>query len=149
MNEIVTLPSEVRARIRELPTVATYMDADIHALSAGDDILVAVRRLIEEGVTDAPVLDDKGCLVGMLSEYDCLRLLAEGRNGDQPRGLVGEFMAKSVTKVPPTMDVYFVAGMFLAEPTLRRFVVADDGKVVGVVTRKDILRAVRAGFEDV
>jgi CBS domain-containing protein len=46
------------------------------------------------------------------------------------------------------MDVYFVAGMFLAEPTQRRFVVADNGNVVGVVTRKDILRAVRAGLDD-
>jgi CBS domain-containing protein len=46
------------------------------------------------------------------------------------------------------MDVYFVAGMFLAEPTQRRFAVVDDGNLVGVVTRKDILRAVRAGLED-
>jgi CBS domain-containing protein len=148
MSEVMTLRSEVRARIRELPSVALYMDADIHALSADDDILVAVRRLIEEGVTDAPVLDDEGRLIGMLSEYDCLHLLAEGRDGNQPHGPVGEFMSKNVTWVPPAMDVYFVAGMFLAEPTQRRFVVADNGNVVGVVTRKDILRAVRAGLDE-
>lgn len=147
MSEVMRSHPEVRAQIRELPTVEMYMDAETHALSAGDDILVAVRRLIEEGVTDAPVLDDKGRLVGMLSEYDCLRLLAEGRDGNQPRGPVGEFMSKSITRVPPAMDVYFVAGMFLAEPTQRRFVVTDNGKLMGVVTRKDILRAVRAGLE--
>lgn len=132
---------------REFPTVEMYMDRDTHALSAGDDILVAVRRLIEEGVTDAPVLDEQGRLVGMLSEYDCLRLLAEGRGGDQPRGPVREFMSKVFTTVPPGMDIYFVAGMFLSEPTQRRFVVVEDGKVAGVVTRKDILRAVRGGLE--
>jgi len=124
------------------------MDRMTHALSADDDILVAVRHLIEEGVTDAPVLDDAGRLVGMLSEYDCLRLLAEGRDGKQPRGPVHEFMSRNVTRVPPDMDVYFVAGMFLAEPTQRRFVVVADGELVGVVTRKDILRAVRAGLEN-
>jgi CBS domain-containing protein len=124
------------------------MDEAVHALSARDDLLDAVRRLIEEGVTDAPVLDDEGQLVGMLSEYDCLRLLAEGRDGDQPRGPVEEFMSRNVTQVPPSMDVYFVAGMFLAEPTQRRFVVTEDDNLVGVVTRKDILRAVRAGLED-
>jgi len=148
MSEVVTLHSEVRTQIRELPIVAIYMDAETHALSAADDILVAVRRLIEEGVTDAPVLDDQGRLVGMLSEYDCLRLLAEGRDGEQPRGPVEAFMSTNVTRVPPSMDVYFVAGMFLAEPTQRRFVVTDDENLVGVVTRKDILRAVRAGLED-
>jgi len=125
-----------------------YMDEETHALSVDDDILVAVRRLIEEGVTDAPVLDDGERLVGMLSEYDCLRLLAEGRDGDQPRGPVGEFMSRNVTKVRAAMDVYFVAGMFLAEPTQRRFVVTEDDAVIGVVTRKDILRAVRAGLDD-
>lgn len=133
---------------RELPTVETYMDTETHALSAGDDILVAVRRLIEEGVTDAPVLDEEGRLVGMLSEYDCLRLVSEGRGGNQPRGPVREFMSQGFTTVPPGMDIYFVAGMFLSEPKQRRFVVVRDGEVVGVVTRKDILRAVRAGLGD-
>lgn len=134
-------------QLPELPTVAKYMDRATHALSAGDDILVAVRRLIQEGVTDAPVLDEAERLVGMLSEYDCLRLLAEGRDAHLPRGPVREFMSSRVTRVTPAMDVYYVAGMFLAEPTTRRFAVIDDGNLVGVVTRKDILRAVRAGLD--
>lgn len=135
-------------QLPELPTVENYMDRMTHALSADDDILVAVRHLIEEGVTDAPVLDGEGRLVGMLSEFDCLRLLAEGRNGKQPRGPVRDFMSRKVTQVPPAMDVYYVAGMFLSEPTQRRFVVVDDGELIGVVTRKDVLRAVQAGLEN-
>ncbi len=134
-------------QLPEFPTVDNYMDRTTHALSADDDILVAVRRLIEEGVTDAPVLDGEGRLVGMLSEYDCLRLLAEGRDGKQPSGPVRDFMSTNVTRVTRDRDVYFVAGMFLAEPAQRRFVVVDDDDLVGVVTRKDILRAVRAGLE--
>jgi len=124
------------------------MDTDTHAVSAGDDILVALRRLIDEGVTGAPVVDDEGHVVGMLSEYECLRLLAEGSGGDAPRGRVRDFMATAFTSVQPTMDVYYVAGMFLREPTHRRFVVMEGQRLVGVVTRKDILRAVRAGLKD-
>jgi len=41
------------------------------------------------------------------------------------------------------MDIYYVAGMFLREPHHRRFTVVDGNKLVGVVTRKDVLRAVR------
>ncbi len=130
-----------------LPTVRKYMDTESHALSAADDILLAVGRLIDEGVTDAPVLDDAGNVVGVLSEYDCLRLLAEGRAGDPPRGAVSDFMSRTYTSVPPSMDVYFVAGMFLSEPTQRRFVVIEDGRLVGVITRKDILRAVELGLK--
>jgi predicted transcriptional regulator len=134
-------------QIPTIPTVRTYMDTETHALSASDDILVALCRLIDEGVTGAPVVDDEARVVGMLTEFECLRLLAEGSGGDTPRGRVSNFMATTFTAVPPTMDVYYAAGMFLNEPTRRRFVVMEGQRLVGVVTRKDILRAVRAGLK--
>jgi predicted transcriptional regulator len=134
-------------QIPPIPTVRMYMDTETHVLSADDDILVAVRRLLDEGVTGAPVIDDQGHVVGKLSEYDCLRLLAEGRGGDIPSGSVREFMATTFTAVPPSMDVYYVAGMFLTDPANRRFMVMDGQRLVGVITRKDILRAVQAGLK--
>lgn len=134
-------------RTHALPVVRSFMDTETHALAEDDDILVAVGRLIDEGVTDAPVLDGNDRVVGMLSEYGCLRLLAEGRDGNPPRGLVRDFMSEKFTAVPPTMDVYYVAGMFLADPAQRRFAVMEEDRLVGVVTRKDILRAVRSGLQ--
>lgn len=142
-------PAEVaHMQILSIPTVRMYMDTETHVLSADDDILVAVRRLLDEGVTGAPVVDDQGHVVGILSEYDCLQLLAEGRGGDMPRGSVRDFMAATFTAVPPNMDVYYVAGMFLTDPANRRFMVMEGQRLVGVVTRKDILRAVQAGLKD-
>lgn len=135
-------------KIPAIPTVRMYMDTETHALSAADDILFALCRLIDEGVTGAPVIDGEGRVVGMLSEYECLRLLAEGSGGDMARGQVRDFMTTTFTAVQPTMDVYYVAGMFLNEPTRRRFAVMDGQRLVGVVTRKDILRAVRSGLRD-
>lgn len=129
------------------PTVRMYMDTETHALSVDDDIHVAVHRLIDEGVTGAPVLDARGDVAGELSEYDCLRLLAEGSGGERPRGNVRDFMATAYTAVPPTLDVYYVAGMFLRDPSHRRFLVMEGQRLVGVITRKDILRAVQAGLQ--
>jgi len=129
-----------------IPTVRMYMDRETHALSGDNDILLAVGRLIDEGVTGAPVVDDQGRVVGVLSEYDCLRLLAAGTSGERARGLVRDFMATEFTAVPPTMDVYYVAGMFLRDPAHRRFMVIEGQNLVGVITRKDILRAVRTGL---
>jgi predicted transcriptional regulator len=128
------------------PTVRSFMDRETHALSADDDILLAVGRLIEEGVTGAPVVDDNGRVVGLLSEYDCLRLLAKGSHGERARGTVREFMSTEYMAVPSAMDLYYVAGMFLSNPARRRFLVIDNEQLVGVVTRKDVLRAVRAGL---
>jgi len=130
-----------------LPTVRKYMDSNTHALSAEDDIRVALRRLIDEGVTGAPVLNAEGRVIGKLSEFECLKLLAAGRGGERPRGCVRDFMSTKFTSVPPDMDVYFVAGMFLNDPAHRRFLVLEGDRLVGVITRKDVLRAVLDGLE--
>jgi CBS domain-containing protein len=129
------------------PAVHLYMDRQTRALGPDDDIVDAVGHLIDEGITGVPVVDAQGHVVGNLSEYDCLRLLAEGVDGERASGRVRDFMSTDFTVVPPTMDIYYVAGMFLADPRRRRFTVVDDGRLVGVVTRKDILRAVRAGLQ--
>jgi CBS domain-containing protein len=54
-------------------------------------------------------------------------------------------MTTNVKTVPPTMNIYFVAGMFLND-VVRRFPVVEDGKFIGVITRLDILRAIESNF---
>lgn len=123
------------------------MDTETHALAADDDILAAVRHLIDEGITGAPVVDEQGQVVGKLSEYDCLRLLAAGHGGERVGGRVRDYMSTEFISVPPTMDIYYVAGMFLRDPAHRRLLVMEGQRLVGVITRKDVLRAVQAGLE--
>ena len=126
-----------------LPTVRTFMDTDTHAVGDHVDIYDAVRRLIDEGVTGAPVVDASGALVGMSSELECLRLLAAGdRGGEPPSGEVAGYMLTDYKVVTPDMDVYYVAGLFLADPSTRRLPVVEGSRLVGVITRKDILRAI-------
>jgi CBS domain-containing protein len=74
-----------------------------------------------------------------------LRLLTHG-NAEAllPGQRVQDFMLPVHTTVTPDMDVYYVAGLFLAEPNVRRFPVVEGERVVGVITRKDILRAVQS-----
>ena len=128
------------------PTVRMYMDRQTHAISPDEDILSALGRLIKEGVTGVPVIDAQGHLIGRLSEYECLRLLAEGQGGERPHGTVRDFMSTEFTSVPPTINIYYVAGMFLANPNHRRYAVVEGGQLVGVITRKDILKAVNLGL---
>jgi CBS domain-containing protein len=129
------------------PTVRQYMDTETHALSESDDIYDAVRTLIDQGVTGAPVIDQEGKLSGMLSELECLRLLSAGDRdqADAPAGTVDAYMLRDFKTVTPEMDVYYVAGMFLSDPSTRRLAVVEGPRLVGVITRKDILRAVVRG----
>ena len=128
------------------PTVADYMDTVVHTLRPDAPILDAVRFLLDKHVTGAPVIDDAGVVVGMLTEFDCLRLLAEGANNEVPRGTVRDYMSHKIVTVPSRMDIYYAAGLFLGQ-RFRRLPVVDDGKLVGAITRFDILRAVERGVE--
>ena len=126
------------------PTVDQMMDTETHAVSADLPIHNAIDVLVDQGVTGIPVLSTTGQVLGVLSEEHCLKLIAEGdADYDVPGGTVGEYFDASVPQVSPKMDIYFVAGMFLRERQHRRFPVVAGGELVGVITRKDVLRALR------
>ena len=129
----------------KLPKVSDYMDTVVHTLQPSTSIGDAVSFLLDKHVTGAPVVDADGTMVGILSEKDCLRLLATGDDGELPTGTVADYMTTDVQSVPPGMNVYFAAGMFL-NTDVRRFPVVQGGKLVGAITRFDILRAIRAGL---
>jgi len=131
---------------RHLPTVREFMDRFVETLSPETDIMDAVDFLLEKRVTGALVTNRKGELVGILTEFDCLKLLTlGGTDGNVPKGKVQDFMTTEVQTIPPTMDIYYVAGLFMIE-NFRRFPVVEDGRIVGAITRFDVLRAVQHGL---
>ena len=126
-----------------LPTVAEFMDRYVQTILPDAHIMEAVDFLLEKRVTGALVADSSGKLVGILTEYDCLRLLTHGdAHGEAPRGKVRDFMTSGVKTIPPTMDIYYCAGLFMNVP-FRRFPVVEKDRIVGAITRFDLLRAVR------
>ncbi len=128
--------------VQELPLIRDFMASRLRTLRGDVDILNAVDFLAEHALSGAPVVDDLGGLIGVLSEKDCLKLIAEGVNAQTPQGTVSEFMTREVETLPPDMDIYYAAGMFLRKP-YRRFPVVQDGKLVGEISRRDVLRAVQ------
>lgn len=128
-----------------LPRVSEFMDTVVPTLAPDADILAAVDFLLAHHVTGAPVVDASGALVGMITETDCLRLLSTGHRADRPTGRVADFMTKNPITVPPHMDIYYAAGIFLSH-SFRRLPVVQNGAVVGAITRYDILRAIQANF---
>ena len=128
-----------------LPVVRDHMDRHVATLRPEMEILDAIGFLLEKRITGAPVVDESGRLVGILTEKDCLKLVAAGVEGKLPRGTVATFMTANPETIPAKMDVYFAAGLFLKRD-FRRFPVVEDGKVVGTITRFDILRVIRANL---
>jgi len=129
--------------MESLPRISEYMDTVVPTLDPETKVLKAVDFLLDRQVTGAPVVDSGGKLVGIITETDLLKLVTEGIEGEPPiMATVAEFMTTDVITVPPTVDIYYVAGMFLANK-FRRLPVVEDGEIVGAITRYDLLRVIR------
>lgn len=127
-----------------MPKIRDYMDTEVPTLEPETPIMKAVDFLLEHRVTGAPVVDADGKLVGIITETDLLKLATEGIRGEPPTGAsVAEYMTTDVLTVTPTVDIYYVAGMFLANK-FRRLPVVENDTIVGAITRFDLLRVVRA-----
>jgi len=127
----------------KLPTVKEHMDRWVHALRPDMPIMEAVDFLLQHRVTSAPVLDATGALIGMLSEKDCLKVLTRGIEGAATRGHVADYMTTELITIEADMDIYFAAGIFLST-TVRRLPVIANGKIVGAITRFDLLRVIQS-----
>ncbi len=110
------------------------------------DLLDAVSTLVDRHITGAPVVDARGNLVGLLTERDFLRAaLVAGYHGERG-GCVGDYMSRDVEAVNADDSLLDVATLFI-ETKRRRYPVIEDNRVVGVVVRRDVLRAVMRAFD--
>ncbi len=129
--------------MKSLPKIGEFMDAVVPTLTPETQIMKAVDFLLRHRVTGAPVVDSEGRLMGIITETDLLKLVTEGIQGQPPtEATVAEYMTTDVVTVRPTVDIYYVAGIFLNNKFRRRPVV-NGGKIVGAITRYDLLRVIR------
>jgi CBS domain-containing protein len=127
-----------------LPRINQFMDQVVPTVPPDMQILDAVDFLLRHRVTGAPVVDRKGKLQGIITESDLLKLMTEGIHAEPPaNAIVSDYMTRDVITVTPSSDVYYVAGIFLGNK-FRRLPVVEDGRIVGAITRFDLLRVVRA-----
>lgn len=125
-------------------SVKDYMSANLETFSPDMDVMQAISRLIEKGISGAPVVDRLGNIVGMLSEKDCLRVALNAGYNQQLGGRVSEFMSPNVVTVDSDASVLDVAKLFLESPFKRYPVVDGDNRLVGQISRSDVLKAIDA-----
>ena len=119
-----------------------YMSRHLVTLTPDMEVIHAVGLLVERHISGAPVLDRVGNLVGMLSEKDCMRIaLAAGYYGEWG-GRVEEYMRSPVVTIDADLPIVEVAQLF-AEREYRRYPVVEDARLVGQISRSDVLRALK------
>jgi len=136
--------------------VEDLMTRDVETTTPDTPLREAARVLARAGISGMPVVDHEGTVVGVVSEADILvkaggeapgsRLLGwllETDTGleDKIRAeTVGEAMSSPAVTITPERPVHEAAKLMSAEG-INRLPVIDDGRLVGIVTRADVVRA--------
>ncbi|NLC71654.1 MAG: CBS domain-containing protein [Desulfuromonadaceae bacterium] len=132
--------------MKPLPVVASIMDAEFVKLDAETPIKEAVETLWRKRLFGACVVDKEGKLVGIMAEKECLKIYHQALVTGNPRLLEEKNLADIVPSgfktVPSTMGIFDLAQIFL-ENEFRRLPVVDNGVLVGQITRRDLMRAIR------
>jgi len=122
-------------------TVSEYMTTNLLTFKPDTDVMSAIGALVKQGHSGAPVCDDAGFLVGMLSEKDCLKVAVVANYEGVSPGLVRDFMSANVASLSPELTLLDAASRFL-DASYKRFPVVESGRLVGQISRSDILRAI-------
>ena len=111
------------------PVITLRPDTPVHAAAA---------LLVSHGFTAAPVVTAEGDVAGIVTEADLLR----GRvSGAHPEPTVGALMVSSPLVAAPGDDLADVVTLML-DRDVRTVPVVDTGRLVGIVTHRDVLRCV-------
>ena len=120
--------------------VKDYMSKSVVTLDPEMDILRAGHVLISHDISGAPVLDKHGGLVGILSERECMRVAMQADYYGVPGGIVEDHMSADPQFVDPGESILKLAQLFV-DGRFHRYPVLDNGHLVGVISRRDVMRA--------
>lgn len=122
------------------------MNRNVRAIKADMGARDAVSWLVQHAYSGAPVVDEAGRLLGVFTEHDCIRALADSLNASMPAGNVSYYMTKALLSIAPDTPVLDVAREF-TEGKHRRLLVIDRGQLVGIITRRDLVRGLSSLLE--
>jgi len=121
--------------------VKDYMVVNKCTFTPDMDIFRAIHKMLESRISGAPVIDKHGNMIGFLSEKDCMQVaLNAAYQQEGAAGKVSEFMTPNIDTIDVETPIIDVAERFL-KGSYKRFPVVMDNRLVGTITRQNILRA--------
>lgn len=122
--------------------VSDYMTRDLITFKPEQSVEEVIESLITNKISGGPVVNERNELVGIISEGDCLKQISDSRYYNMPmeQDTVEKRMIKNVETIDGNMNVFDAAKKFL-DSKIRRFPIVEEGKLVGQISQKDILKA--------
>jgi CBS domain-containing protein len=101
-----------------------------------------INLLLRWNISSVPVVDEQGNLMGMVTEYDVLDFALDGHAAE---ATAGEAMSTTVVSFPPESNLEELINCSVSK-RIHRMPIVKDGKVVGMVSRRDILREMQRTY---
>lgn len=120
--------------------VRDLMTTDVVAVARTTSIRDAARLMFRYRVSGLPVVDLEDRVLGIITEGDFLQMEIERVETGTIPDQVGDVMSTGVKTIPPDMDV-IGAARFMQAQAVKRLIVAEDGKMVGIISRADFVAA--------
>lgn len=122
--------------------VKDFMTRKLVTFSPDQGITTVMDTLLKQRITGGPVVDEHKKLVGIISDTDLMHLIGDSRYHNMPVGdrKVSDYMSKQVDTIDAETDIFEAATRFL-KTGHRRFPVTDNGKLIGQISRMDVIIA--------
>ncbi|MBT8265962.1 MAG: CBS domain-containing protein [Bacteroidia bacterium] len=122
--------------------VKDFMTRKLITFTPEQSVEEVIDTLIKNRISGGPVVNEKNELIGIISEGDCIKQISESRYYNMPleNNSVEKHMVRDVDTIDGEMNVFDAASKFLAAKR-RRFPIVENGKLVGQISQKDILKA--------
>ncbi|WP_105167932.1 CBS domain-containing protein [Pseudoalteromonas sp. T1lg23B] len=128
--------------------VADYLNHRPVTFSVEMRVESAVEKLLQSGQPGGPVIDTNKRVVGFLSEQDCLRKMLEATYQNESHSVVGDVMTANPVCVKPEDSIVQIADKMTVNKPKLYPVIDDDGRLLGVISRANVLLALDKHLHD-
>jgi predicted transcriptional regulator len=120
--------------------VREIMKKDVVSLGVNDNISSAIKTMIEKNIGGIPIVDDDDVVVGIVSERDFVRTVADITTSKS----VNKYMSDKVVTASPDISVG-EATRTMIEKGFRRIPIVKEDVLLGIVTASDVMRYLGSG----
>jgi CBS domain-containing protein len=129
--------------VKRVPHAGDIMDRGAIVLVSGTTVREAAAALARGRALHAAVVDPQGAVLGMFSQQGCMRALLDVAYDERPAGFIDGYLEPPAPTVTPTSSLIDVAQAFVhAETVVPTLLVVADGRIVGTVSRLDVIRGI-------
>ena len=120
-----------------MPYVKDILKEELVVAKQSEKIVKISKVLTQKKISNIPIIDEQSKLVGIVSEQDIIKAMGSDKFMEMT---AKEVMTKNVLSVKENDSLEYVSKIFTEHP-YRRLPVVKNGKVVGIITREDIIQS--------